>query len=113
MINNLKYLQGVLHMKKNNQIYVSGMLNFEADLRVQNFPIHYYPIDYPFFDIDTFIGGSGYNISMALRNFNNDVTIAGFVGKDKTGYSDYCYQKYCKYIFFHNLSLCFFRFKGC
>ena len=72
-------------MKKNNQIYVSGMLNFEADLRVQNFPIHYYPIDYPFFDIDTFIGGSGYNISMALKNFNNDVTISGFVGKDKTG----------------------------
>jgi ribokinase len=72
-------------MKKNNQIYVSGMLNFEADLKVGNFPLHYYPIDYPFFDIDTSIGGSGYNISMALRNFNNDVTISGFVGKDRIG----------------------------
>ena len=66
-------------MKNNKQIYVSGMINFEADLKVKNFPIHYYPIDYPFFDIDTFIGGSGYNISMALKNFNNDVTISGFV----------------------------------
>ena len=72
-------------MANNKQIYVSGMINFEADLRVKNFPIHYYPIDYPFFDIDTFIGGSGYNISMALKNFNNNVTISGFVGKDKTG----------------------------
>ena len=72
-------------MKKTNQIYVSGMINFEADLKVNNFPIRYYPIDYPFFDIDTFIGGTGYNIAMALKNFNNNVTISGFVGKDKTG----------------------------
>lgn len=70
---------------KNKKIYVSGMLNFEATLKVDNFPIYYYPIDYPFFDIDTSIAGPAYNITMALTNFNNDVTISGFVGKDRIG----------------------------
>lgn len=72
-------------MKKQNKIYVSGLINFETDLKIENFPLHYYPIDYPFFNIETAIGGSGYNISMALRNFNNDITVAGFVGKDRIG----------------------------
>lgn len=70
---------------KKNKIYVSGMLNFEATLKVDNFPLNYFPIDYPFFNIDTSIAGSAYNISMALKKLNNDVTISGFVGRDRIG----------------------------
>ena len=36
---------------KKSTVYVSGLLNFETILNVENFPIEYFPIDYPFFGI--------------------------------------------------------------
>ena len=31
------------------RVIVSGLINIETTLKVRNFPINYYPIDYPFF----------------------------------------------------------------
>ncbi len=48
------------------KILVSGLLNTETDVSVRQFPIQYYPIDYNFFGIDTFVGGVAFNIAKAL-----------------------------------------------
>ena len=35
------------------RILVSGLLNVETTVPVRGFPINYYPIDYPFFGINS------------------------------------------------------------
>ena len=50
-------------MKK---ILVSGLVNTETTVRVRQFPINYYPIDYPFFGVNTAASGVAYNIALAL-----------------------------------------------
>ena len=35
------------------KILVSGLLNIETTVAVKGFPIEYYPIDYPFFGINS------------------------------------------------------------
>ena len=52
---------------KKKTIYVSGLLNFETILNVKSFPINYFPIDYPFFGINSVVSGTAYNISKALQ----------------------------------------------
>ena len=34
-------------------ILVSGLINMETTVRVRQFPVNYYPIDYPFFGVNT------------------------------------------------------------
>ena len=48
-------------------ILVSGLLNTETTAAVRGFPISYYPIDYPFFGVNTAVSGVAFNISKALR----------------------------------------------
>ena len=48
------------------KILVSGLLNIETTVAVKEFPINYYPIDYPFFGVNSGVGGVGYNIAKAL-----------------------------------------------
>lgn len=67
------------------KFFVSGLVNVETNLRVRSFPVTYYPIDYPFFGINTTISGVGYNIAKAARKLGNDVTFASLIGKDNEG----------------------------
>ena len=63
-------------------ILVSGLLNTETTTAVRGFPIHYYPIDYAFFGVDTNVSGVAFNIAKALKILGDDVRLTSMVGKD-------------------------------
>ncbi len=64
------------------KILVSGLLNIETTVAVRGFPINYYPIDYPFFGINSNVSGVGYNIAKALVTLGNEVNLYSFIGSD-------------------------------
>lgn len=64
------------------KILVSGLLNTETDVSVRQFPIQYYPIDYNFFGIDTFVGGVAFNIAKALTVLGDKVCLVSLIGRD-------------------------------
>lgn len=69
-------------MKK---ILVSGLINIETSLKVDHFPIEYCPIEYPFFGVDTFVSGVGYNVAKALKTLDSDVDLLSIIGDDILG----------------------------
>ncbi len=64
------------------KILVSGLLNIETTVSVRGFPINYYPIDYPFFGINSGVSGVGFNIAKALTTLGDDVNLISLIGKD-------------------------------
>ncbi len=71
---------------KKKIIYVSGVLNFETIVDVDSFPIFYCPVEYPFFGINSTVGGQAYNIAKALTTLGgNKVILGGEVGNDLLG----------------------------
>ena len=62
--------------------FISGLVNVETNLRIRSFPVAYYPIDYPFFGINSSISGVGFNISMAAKTLGNEITFCTLIGKD-------------------------------
>lgn len=64
------------------KILVSGLLNVETTVSVRGFPINYYPIDYPFFGVNSNVAGVGCNIAKALTALGDDVILNSFVGSD-------------------------------
>ena len=66
-------------------ILVSGLLNTETTAAVRGFPVPYYPIDYPFFGIDTAASGVAFNISKALRTLGDRVCLVSMTGNDFAG----------------------------
>lgn len=65
-----------------SNILISGLVNTETTVRVRQFPVEYYPIDYPFFGVNTAVSGVAYNISKALRTLNDQVTLLSMTGDD-------------------------------
>ncbi len=63
-------------------IYISGLVNTETTVPVHKFPIDYYPIDYPFFAVQTQVSGVAYNIAKALMALGDGVVLASFLGND-------------------------------
>lgn len=68
-----------------SRILISGLVNTETTLRIREFPIPYYPIDYPFFGISTAVSGVGYNLCKALRTLGDQVTLLSMTGSDLPG----------------------------
>ena len=66
-------------MKK---IVVSGLINTETTVKVKNFPIEYFPIDYPFFGVNTRVSGVAYNLVKALKSLGDDVRLVTMTGDD-------------------------------
>lgn len=64
------------------RILISGLVNMETTLRVRQFPISYYPIDYPFFGIDSAASGVAYNIALAMKTLNDEVQLCSMTGQD-------------------------------
>lgn len=64
------------------RVLVSGLVNTETTVRVRKFPIDYYPIDYPFFGVDTAVSGVACNIALALGTLGDAVTLASMTGTD-------------------------------
>lgn len=67
------------------KILVSGLINIETTLRVEGFPIPYFPVRYPFFDVQTSVSGVGYNIARALTVLGDEVRLLSLIGRDPLG----------------------------
>ena len=67
------------------KIVVSGLVNTETTARVHGFPIEYFPIDYPFFGVNTAVSGVGCNLGKALRTLGDEVSLLSMTGDDVTG----------------------------
>jgi len=63
-------------------ILVSGVVNVETNVVVEKFPIDYFPVCYPFFGIQTNVGGVAYNVSKALSTLGNNVSLTTMLGND-------------------------------
>lgn len=63
-------------------ILISGLVNTETTVRVRQFPIHYYPIDYPFFGVNTTVSGVAYNIVRAMGTLGDRVKLLSMTGND-------------------------------
>lgn len=68
-------------MKK---ILISGLVNTETTVRVRQFPVNYYPIDYPFFGVNTAASGVAFNIAKALKTLGDDVVLHSMTADDFT-----------------------------
>ncbi len=63
-------------------ILISGLVNVETTLKVRRFPIEYYPVDYPFFGVNTAVSGVGFNLASALHTLGDEIRLAGMLGSD-------------------------------
>ena len=63
-------------------ILISGLVNTETTVRVRQFPVPYYPIDYPFFGVNTAVSGVANNIALALQCLGDRVTLLSMTGSD-------------------------------
>ena len=61
---------------------ISGLVNMETTLRVRQFPLDYYPIDYPFFGVSSAPAGVALNITRALRCLGDEVMLTSMTGED-------------------------------
>lgn len=64
------------------EILVSGLVNMETTVQVRQFPIAYYPIDYPFFGVDSAPSGVAFNIAKALTVLGDRVSLCSMTGRD-------------------------------
>ncbi len=65
------------------KVFVSGLVNIETTVVVRSFPIPYYPIDYPFFGINSQVSGVGCNAAKALTALGDTVELVSFTGNDE------------------------------
>ena len=63
-------------------ILVSGLINTETSVRVRQFPVEYYPIDYAFFGVNTVVSGVAYNVARALTVLGDSVRFLSMTGRD-------------------------------
>ena len=67
------------------KIMVSGLINIESSCPVKQFPVEYFPIDYPFNKIASGISGVGYNLIRNFKKLGDDVTFVSMLGNDLWG----------------------------
>ncbi len=66
-------------------ILISGLVNIETTVRVDSFPIPYFPVRYPFFGVRSTVSGVGVNVSAALSTLGNEVRLLSLLGDDAPG----------------------------
>jgi ribokinase len=69
-------------MSKMKKILVSGLINIETTLKIDQFPLHYFPVSYPFYGVRTTISGVGFNLAKALTILGNEVNFLSLIGQD-------------------------------
>ncbi len=65
-----------------SNILVSGLINIETTLRIDGFPLHYNPVNYPFLGVNSTVSGVGYNLAKALTVLGNQVNFVSLIGQD-------------------------------
>ncbi len=66
-------------------ILVSGLINIETTLKVEGFPLPYFPVTYPFFGVNSAVSGVGFNLARALTRLGDRVTFLSLIGRDLAG----------------------------
>ena len=64
-----------------SRVLVSGLINIETTLKVDGFPIPYFPVRYPFHGVNSTVSGVGYNIAKALITLGCGVSFLSIIGK--------------------------------
>ena len=59
---------------------VAGLINIETTLRVEGFPLHYNPVNFPFYGVASSVSGVGYNLSKALTVLGHQVHFLSMIG---------------------------------
>lgn len=68
-----------------SRVFVSGLINLETTLKVDGFPIPYFPVRYPFFGLHSTVSGVGYNVARALTVLGDRPVFASLIGTDAVG----------------------------
>lgn len=68
-----------------SRILVAGLVNIETTLRVDGFPVPYYPVSYAFNRVHSSISGVGYNVALALKTLGHEVVFLTLLGRDAAG----------------------------
>jgi len=64
------------------KILISGLINIETTLRIERFPLEYFPVTYPFHGVQSSISGVGFNLAKALTILGNSVNFLSLIGND-------------------------------
>jgi ribokinase len=64
------------------RILVSGLINIETTLKIDGFPLPYFPAHYPLDGVASSVSGVGYNIAKALTTLGDDVALLSIIGQD-------------------------------
>src|SRR4030042_1244992 len=72
-------------MKNMSKVLVSGLINIETTLKVDGFPIPYFPVRYPFFGTGSTISGVGWNVAKALTTLGDEAVFVSLIGSDLFG----------------------------
>ena len=67
------------------RVLVSGLVNLETTVKVDAFPIPYFPVRYPFFGVKSEVSGVGYNVAKALRALGDAPLLLSLVAPDLAG----------------------------
>jgi len=67
------------------RVLVSGLVNLETTLKVDAFPLGYFPVRYPFFGVSSSVSGVGYNVAKALRSLGDAPLLLSLVAPDLAG----------------------------
>lgn len=68
-----------------SRFLISGLINVETSLQVEQFPLVYEPVRYPFFGVSSTVSGVGYNIAMALHQLGEPANLLSIIGDDLLG----------------------------
>ncbi len=68
-----------------DKILVSGLINFETAVKVEAFPVPYFPVCYPFNQVKSTVSGVGFNIAKALTILGDSVRFLSIIGQDNLG----------------------------
>lgn len=66
-------------------ILVAGLINIETTLKIDQFPIQYDPVRYPFWGVNSTVSGVGYNLAKSLTRLGDDVDFISMIGPDLAG----------------------------
>ncbi|MBN2047088.1 MAG: carbohydrate kinase family protein [Anaerolineaceae bacterium] len=64
---------------------VSGLINIETTLRVDHFPLEYFPATYPFFGVHSTVSGVGYNLAKLFTVLGDEVAFLSAIADDDMG----------------------------
>lgn len=67
-------------------ILVSGLVNIETTLKIDGFPLPYFPVHYCFGAVGSSVSGVGVNVAKALKVLGDEVHFLSLIGSDANGF---------------------------